>query len=148
MDAQVTLMDQQELLRDVLINNEFDTYVARHPTYDDPDFLLSLLHLRFVEESGWQNPFGFADLEVDDLLDAQRRTRGTERRDRLAELQRTVARSNRSRSSRSRRTCGRSPPRTTPGGTGSDSGDPSASSHSIRPVTTPSASKPSSPTSG
>jgi peptide/nickel transport system substrate-binding protein len=91
-DAQVTLLDEQALLRDVLINNDFDMYVARHPTYDDPDFLLSLLHSRFVEESGWQNPFGFTDLGVDELLKAQRRTRGTERSDRLAELQRAVAR--------------------------------------------------------
>lgn len=91
-DARVTLMDEQELLRDVLINNEFDMYVARHPGYDDPDFLLSLLHSRFVEESGWQNPFGFTDLDVDDLLEGQRRASGDERRRQLAELQRTVAR--------------------------------------------------------
>jgi peptide/nickel transport system substrate-binding protein len=67
-------------------------YVARHPTYDDPDFLLSLLHSRFVEEPGWQNPFGFTDLGADEILEAQRRTRGPERRERLAELQQTVAR--------------------------------------------------------
>ncbi|WP_137283915.1 ABC transporter substrate-binding protein [Halorussus salinisoli] len=91
-DAQVTLMDEQELLRDVLINNEFDLYVARHPSYDDPDFLLSLLHSRFVEEPGWQNPFGFTDLGVDESLEAQRRTRGAERSEQLAELQRIVAR--------------------------------------------------------
>lgn len=91
-DARVTLMDEQELLRDVLINNEFDLYVARHPTFDDPDFLLSLLHSQFVEEPGWQNPFGFTDLDLDDLLEAQRRTHGAERYERLAEIQRTVAR--------------------------------------------------------
>lgn len=91
-DAQVTLMDEQELLRDVLINNEFDIYVVRHPTYDDPDFLLSLLHSRFVEEPGWQNPFGFTNLDVDELLEGQRRTRGDDRDERLAELQRTIAR--------------------------------------------------------
>lgn len=89
-DAQVRLMDEQELLRDVLINNEFDMYVARHPTYDDPDFLLSLLHSQFVEKSGWQNPFGFTNLDVDELLETQRQTRGTERDGQLAELQRTV----------------------------------------------------------
>ncbi|WP_135826823.1 ABC transporter substrate-binding protein [Halorussus ruber] len=91
-DAQVTLMDEQELLRDVLINNDFDVYVARHPAYDDPDFLRSLLHSQFVAESGWQNPFGFTDLDVDESLEAQRRTSGSERFERLAELQRTVAR--------------------------------------------------------
>lgn len=91
-DARVTLMDERELLRDVLINNEFDLYVARHPTYDDPDFLLSLLHSRFVEEAGWQNPFGFTDLDVDELLETQRRTSGPERYECLAELQRTIAR--------------------------------------------------------
>ncbi|WP_132056930.1 ABC transporter substrate-binding protein [Halorussus amylolyticus] len=90
--ATVTPMDEQELLRDVLINNDFDLYVARHPGYDDPDFLRPLLHSDFVEEPGWQNPFGFTDLEVDDLLDAQRRSSGDRRRRQLSELQRAVAR--------------------------------------------------------
>ncbi|WP_440007284.1 ABC transporter substrate-binding protein [Halomicrococcus sp. SG-WS-1] len=91
-DAAVTPMTEQELLRDVLINNAFDLYVARHPGYDDPDFLRPLLHSRFAEEPGWQNPFGFTDLDVDELLDAQRRVQDGQRSDRLAALQRRVAR--------------------------------------------------------
>lgn len=90
-EAEVTPMDEQELLRDVLINNEYDLYVARHPGYDDPDFLQPLLHSRFVEEPGWQNPFGFTNLDVDELLEAQRRTSGVERRNHLDDLQHRVA---------------------------------------------------------
>ncbi|USZ69363.1 ABC transporter substrate-binding protein [Halorussus salilacus] len=90
-DASVTPMDEQELLRDVLINKEFDIYVAQHPGYDDPDFLRSLLHSKYIEEPGWQNPFGYSDLDVDELLDVQRRRHGSERHETLAELQETVA---------------------------------------------------------
>lgn len=90
-DASVTPMDEQELLRDILINNEFDMYVAQHPGYDDPDFLRSLLHSRYIEETGWQNPFNYSDLDVDELLDAQRRASGYERHETLSELQEKIA---------------------------------------------------------
>jgi peptide/nickel transport system substrate-binding protein len=91
-DAQVTPMAEEELLRQVLLNNDFDVFVARADRFRDPDTLYALLHSQFAEASGWQNPFGFADLGVDELLDAQRRTTGEHRREILAELQRTVAR--------------------------------------------------------
>lgn len=89
-DASVALMSRESLYRDVLVNQQFDLYVARHPARADPDFLRTLLHSRFAVEPGWQNPFGFADLDVDRLLERQRRLTGRARRRTLAKLQREV----------------------------------------------------------
>jgi peptide/nickel transport system substrate-binding protein len=92
-DAQVTPMAEEELLRQVLLNGEFDVFVARAPArFRTPDALYSLLHSRFVETPGWQNPFGYANLEVDDLLETQRLVADDNRRGVVADLQRSVAR--------------------------------------------------------
>lgn len=94
-DTTVTPMSEQELLRQVLLNHEFDVFVFRSPSrFRNPDALYSLLHSQFAAAPGWQNPFGFADLDVDDLLDAQRRTSGARRARHLADLQRAIVRSN------------------------------------------------------
>lgn len=90
--AQVVPMRYEALLRDVLMNQAFDLYVAEHPGWNDPDFLRPLLHSRFAEEAGWQNPTGYADLEVDDLLERQRRQRGEERLATLEEIQHAIVR--------------------------------------------------------
>jgi peptide/nickel transport system substrate-binding protein len=93
-DAQVVPVSEEELLRQVLLGNDFDVFLARGPSWSvDPDGLYSLLHSRFADEQGWQNPFGFVDLDVDEHLEAQRRTTGEERREAVAELQRSIARS-------------------------------------------------------
>lgn len=91
-DAQVTTMARGELVRDVLVNHDFDLYVGQHPGALAPDFLRPLLHSRYTESSGWQNPFGFANPTVDDLLRRQRRLGGVERERVLTTLQETVAR--------------------------------------------------------
>lgn len=91
-DARLVLMPEDELLRDVLVNHDFDLYVATHPGSDKPDFLRSLTHSQFAGEAGWQNPFGFADLTVDDLLETQRLTAGRERRLTVEDLQRELVR--------------------------------------------------------
>lgn len=90
-DAAIVLESEDELRRSTLINRDFDLYVARYPDQYDPDFLRPMLHSVFAEEPGWQNPFGFVDLAVDDLLDRQRRTEGGARRRAVAELLRSVA---------------------------------------------------------
>lgn len=90
--AQIVPMATDELLRDLLINHEFDIYVARHPGGHDPDFLRSLVHSKYGNEPGWQNPFGFANLDVDDLADDQRNQKRARRRKTVADLQRSVAR--------------------------------------------------------
>ena len=90
-DATVVPMRPEELLRDVLVNRRFDVYVGRHPGSHDPDFLRPFLHSRFASEPGWQNPFGYANLQVDDLLVSQRLESGRARNATLRTLQRTVA---------------------------------------------------------
>lgn len=90
-EVSVVLETEDELRRSVLINHDFDLYVARYPDHVNPDFLRPLLHSVFVNEPGWQNPFGFVDLSVDELLDRQRTTEGTARRRAVTELLRTVA---------------------------------------------------------
>lgn len=92
-DAQVTPMASEELLRQVLVQNDFEMFVARLPDqFHEPDGLYSLLHSRFADAPGWQNPFGYANLDVDDLLETQRTTTGEERREAVYELQRSIAR--------------------------------------------------------
>lgn len=92
-DASVVPMAEQELLRQTLLRNEFELFVMRLPArFRDPDGLYTLLHSRFADDPGWQNPFGYANLEVDDLLEQQRRTGGERRRKALTRLQSMVAR--------------------------------------------------------
>jgi len=91
-EARVIPTSRETLYRDVLVNERFDLYVGRFPPREDPDFLRPLLHSRFAAEAGWQNPFGFADLEVDRLLERQRRQTGSARRETLARLQRKIVR--------------------------------------------------------
>jgi len=85
-DATREPMEKAELFREVLVDREFDVFVARHPGLDDPDALRPLLHSRFVGEQGWQNPFSFSDPTIDDLLDGQLRRDGTRRQESIAEL--------------------------------------------------------------
>jgi len=92
---EVVPMDSSAFLRSVLINYDFDLYVARFPAGvalpPDPDFLRPFLHSRFTESVGWQNPFGFADPSVDDLLERQRRLDGVARTRVLYDLQEAIA---------------------------------------------------------
>lgn len=92
-DTRITPMSEQELHRQTLLRNEFDLFLMRlPPRFNEPDALYTLLHSRFAEDPGWQNPFGYANLDVDDLLETQRQTDGSQRRDALRQLQLTVAR--------------------------------------------------------
>jgi len=91
-EAEVVLQSREELYRDVLLNQQFDLYVARYPHSHDPDFVRGLLHSRFDTEPGWQNPFGYTDLGLDELLDAQRTQTGAARSETLREVERTIAR--------------------------------------------------------
>lgn len=89
--AEVDLMRSDVMFRNVLVNQDFDLYVSRYPSRTDPDELYSLLHSRYGEEAGWQNPFGYSDLSMDDHLEAQRGLEGEERREKIREIQRSVA---------------------------------------------------------
>ena len=88
----VDVLDPDVLLREVLINQNFDIYVTRHPSSGDPDELRELLHSSYGEESGWQNPFGFSNLRVDELLEQQRTQSGEARLETVHQLQREVVR--------------------------------------------------------
>lgn len=93
--TEVTPMSGEELRRQVLINADFDLFVSRYPASPvaDPGELYPLLHSTFGNEPGWQNPFGFADLHVDDALDRQRRSAGEERVETVQDLQEQLVRS-------------------------------------------------------
>ncbi|EJN58849.1 ABC transporter substrate-binding protein [Halogranum rubrum] len=91
-DAKVVPMSREELFRDVLLNQSFDVYVAQHPGSHDPDFLRPLTHSAFDVEIGWSNPFGYADLELDDLLDRQTRVTSDRRDKTLDTIQQKLVR--------------------------------------------------------
>lgn len=91
-DATLEPQTEQQLLRDVLFEHEFDVFVTEHPGVPEPLSLRPLLHSRFAEENGWQNPFGFSSPRVDDLLDRQLREEGTARQETVSEIQREILR--------------------------------------------------------
>lgn len=72
-DPTIQPVTTEQLLRDVLVNHDFDLYVGQYPGFLDPDYLYAFVHSRFGEEQGWQNPFGYVNVsEVDELLEEQR----------------------------------------------------------------------------
>lgn len=91
-DTTVQPVTAEELYRQVLLNHEFDAFVARYPYRSlTADSLYSLVHSSFAAERGWQNPFGFSNLEVDELLATQRRQTGDARADAVASVQERLA---------------------------------------------------------
>ncbi len=90
-DAALRTVSREELRRSVLVNHDFELYVARQPEFSDPDFLYELLHSRFSEESGRQNPFGLTSRRVDELLGRQRRAGREDRPGVVADLLSAVA---------------------------------------------------------
>ena len=94
-EIRINTLTEEELYRQVLLNRNFDVYVGQLPetTAVDPDALYPLLHSKYSAEPGWQNPFGYADPDVDELLSRQRTTEDTDRLDAVAELQRRLAES-------------------------------------------------------
>ena len=93
-DAGLQVMDVSQLSQQVLLNHDFDIYVGQFPAArpPDPDALYPMFRSTFATELGWQNPFGFANLRCDDLLDAQRTTGAKDRQQPVTELQRFLAR--------------------------------------------------------
>jgi len=91
-DADFELLSRTQLRQDVLMNNDYDIYVGQFPGHYDPEFVRPLLHSVFAGESGWQNPFDYSDLTVDEQLDAQLEQAGNDRGLAVGDLQRTVAR--------------------------------------------------------
>lgn len=93
-DPRVNTMEESDLYRHVLLNHDFDLYVGQYPESEpfDPDALYPLCYSEFNSEPGWQNPFGFTDLAVDDLLLEQRESRDARRPNVVDDLQRQIVR--------------------------------------------------------
>ncbi|TYL37140.1 ABC transporter substrate-binding protein [Natronococcus pandeyae] len=85
-DATFEPTAKAELYREVLLDGEYDVFVARCPELDEYDGLRGLLHSKYVSERGWQNPFHFSDVTVDELLESQLTSEGEEREQSLSEL--------------------------------------------------------------
>lgn len=90
-DVGLQLVATEQLRRNVLLNQDFELYIGQYPGYIDPDYLYGLLHSRFSEEPGWQNPFGYVNVPgADEPLETQRRSTGATRSDALSTLTSTV----------------------------------------------------------
>ena len=85
-DATLDILQETELYRRVYFNRDFDLFVAQLPPMEDPHVLHGLTHSVFAGEPGWQNPYSFTDITVDDYLDAQRSTSGEQRRGAVRDL--------------------------------------------------------------
>ncbi|NHN43117.1 ABC transporter substrate-binding protein [Halorubellus sp. JP-L1] len=92
-DATVTPMAREELHRRTLLDHDYDAFVGRiAPEVVRPNSMYALVHSKYADVAGWQNPFGYANLDVDDGLDEQRRVTGDDRVEVVADVQETVAR--------------------------------------------------------
>lgn len=91
-NATLNVLPETELYREVLLNGNFDLFVAQIPPMDDPQALYSLLHSVYAAEPGWQNPYRYADLSADELLESQRATSGEQRRETVGEFLRVLCR--------------------------------------------------------
>lgn len=91
-DTSLDILQETELYRQVFFNRNFELFVAKLPPMEDPDALYSLLHSVFAGEPGWQNPYSFSDLSVDEYLESQRVRSGSARRDAVDSLLRRLSR--------------------------------------------------------
>lgn len=71
-DATLDILPEDELYRQVLYNRNFELFVAQMPPMEDPHALDSLVNSVYAGEPGWQNPYSFTDITVDDYLEVQR----------------------------------------------------------------------------
>ncbi|OLZ41441.1 ABC transporter substrate-binding protein [Natrinema saccharevitans] len=90
-DVSFDIRSPVDFRRTVLYDHEFDVWIAEHPGGTDPDFLYEALHSVYTDESGWQNPFGYTNLTVDDSLETQRQLEGEKRREAVTDVLEQVA---------------------------------------------------------
>ncbi len=91
-ETTVDAMSPDVLLRETLVNHDFDIYITRYPSQGAADELWSMLNSSYGEETGWQNPFGFSDIGIDELLEEQRAADGDDRIEIIKDIQRQVVR--------------------------------------------------------
>lgn len=85
-DATLDILPEDELYRQVLYNRNFELFVAQLPPMEDPIALDSLVNSVYAGEPGWQNPYSFTDITVDDYLQVQRTVSGDARRTAVSAL--------------------------------------------------------------
>lgn len=90
-DVSIDMRADEEFRRSILLTHDYDIYVGEHPGDADPAFLYETLHSQFAEEAGWQNPFGFTNLFVDERLEAQRSATDDERAEAVTDSLEAVA---------------------------------------------------------
>ncbi|WP_455448552.1 ABC transporter substrate-binding protein [Natrinema thermotolerans] len=90
-DVSFDIRSPVDFRRTVLYDHEFDICIVEHPGGTDPDFLYEALHSVYTDESGWQNPFGYTNLTVDDSLETQRQLEGEKRREAVTDVLEAVA---------------------------------------------------------
>ncbi len=90
-DVSFDIRSPVDFRRTVLYDHEFDVCIVEHPGGTDPDFLYEALHSVYADESGWQNPFGYTNLTVDDSLETQRQLEGEKRREAVTDVLQEVA---------------------------------------------------------
>jgi len=89
--ANIQPVTAEELYRQTLVNHDFDVFVGQFAgAFDDPDAFYPLLHSTYSVESGMQNPFGYTNLSMDDLLEQQRRETGDSRAETVSRIQRRL----------------------------------------------------------
>ncbi|MUV88894.1 ABC transporter substrate-binding protein [Halapricum sp. CBA1109] len=91
-NATVELLPASQLYKEVLEQHAFDIYVGRFPALPDPDYLYALFHSQYGGDTGWQNPFGFADVGMDQLISRQRTQADGDRAGTIGEALGIVAR--------------------------------------------------------
>jgi peptide/nickel transport system substrate-binding protein len=90
-DVSLDVRSDIDFHRTVLYDHDFDVCIGRYPAGTDPDFLYEALYSRYADESGWQNPFGYADRNLDTLLEEQRHVSGDERTTVVTEMLESIA---------------------------------------------------------
>ncbi|WP_226481699.1 ABC transporter substrate-binding protein [Natrinema amylolyticum] len=90
-DVSIDLRSDIEFRRAVLYDHDFEICIGRHPGGADPDFLYEALYSRYIDESGWQNPFGFSNQNIDALLEDQRNAEGDDRRKAVTAMLEAIA---------------------------------------------------------
>ena len=90
-DSGVEFLPRSELYREVLLNGDYEMFIGRLPPMTDPDMYRTLLYSVFAEEPGWQNPYRFTSMTLDDYLDDQRKHEGEERQQTVQNLIQMVA---------------------------------------------------------
>ncbi|WP_247731456.1 ABC transporter substrate-binding protein [Halovivax limisalsi] len=89
-DVSFDLRMTHEFYRAILMENDFDMYVGYFPGDRTLDYLYMLCHSQFINDPGWQNPFGLTNIQLDDHLEAQRREAGERRAETLVAVLETL----------------------------------------------------------